>query len=81
MDENLFSPVRILSTWCKSFSIFYITFADIRHLAMKLNKSKINTILNTLASKWETDSSIYITNSVEPPHIDSISQYLKTLKK
>ncbi len=56
-DENLFSVVRILTTWNKSFSIFYCTFADIRMIQEKIkNKQKIFSILNTLATKWESDT-------------------------
>jgi hypothetical protein len=56
-DENSFSVLRILNTWNKSFSIFYCSFGDVRIVANKLkNKPKLNTILNTLCSKWESDS-------------------------
>jgi hypothetical protein len=49
--------MRILSTWNKSFSVFYCTFGDVRVLYSKIkNKHKLNTIVNTLAAKWECDS-------------------------
>lgn len=60
-DDNSFSPVRILTTWNKSFSLFYCTFADIRMIQEKIkNKQKIISILNTLASKWDSDSGIFL---------------------
>lgn len=60
-DDNSFAVVRIMSTWSKAFSLIYASVADIRLVNSKLkNKQKMNTILNTLASKWDTDTGIIL---------------------
>jgi hypothetical protein len=57
-DDSEFSVAKIMTAWNRVFSIFYCTFCDVRILTDKLkHKSKVNTIINTLANKWETDSS------------------------
>lgn len=63
-DDNSFAVVRILNAWNKSFSVFYASIADVRVLNVKLkNKHKLLNILNTFASKWDTDTSIYKINN------------------
>ena len=64
--ESNYSVVRIMNSWCKSFSIFYATIAD--SSIVKINPVKLNSILNNLASKW-------ISESIEPPYIESIASF------
>lgn len=55
-NETENSVVRILNTWNKSFSIFYVTIADSTMLK-NVTITKLNQILNNLASKWDFKSS------------------------
>jgi len=70
----------------------YCTIADVRNLYNSLkNLTKINSILNILALKWDPINSckIYLFKIllskilVNPPHIENISNYfyLNTMKK
>lgn len=63
-NDQEFQIVRILCTWNKIFSVFYVTVADIRNVFMKYNNiNKINIALDTLAEKWQANISsgeIYI---------------------
>ena len=72
--ESNYSVVRIMNTWCKSFSVFYATVAD--SSMVKISPVKLNNILNNLAIKWINESS-------EPPFIESISGYfpISVMKK
>ena len=74
-DKNNFIPVKINSRWNKQFSLFYVTFADIRNFSFKaeysknkIGNEKLKDILKILASKWLTDS-------IRVPYIQDISQY------
>jgi myosin-5 len=64
--EQNYSVVKINNAWCKSFSIFYATVADVTTL--KLSPVRINGILNNLASKWNNDN-------INPPYIEAIEKY------
>jgi hypothetical protein len=66
-----------MNAWNKTFSIFYASVADIRLINSKLkNKQKLNTILNTLAGKWDNElSKLKYKNLVTAPYIETISQY------
>jgi hypothetical protein len=62
--------------------------ADIRDINKKVpNRQKVNMILNTLASKWDYDSSKFNDKYLgEPPYIESIagffpSNYMKKQKQ
>jgi len=47
-----------MCTWNNSFSLFYANVADFKELNKKLtNKHKVNTILNSLAFKWDNELS------------------------
>ncbi len=72
--ESNYSVVRIMNSWCKSFSIFYVTVADSN--MVKFSPVKLNSILNNLALKWINESS-------DPPYIESISGYfpISVMKK
>ncbi|MCQ2820475.1 MAG: hypothetical protein MJ252_24695 [archaeon] len=65
LEENL-SVVRILTTWNKSFSILYATIAD--YSSLKLQKAKLNSILNILASRWDFDG-------ITPPYVEAYEKY------
>ena len=53
-NDTSFQVVRILCTWNKCFSVLYATIADVRSLYIGMkNMNKINSILNTLSTKWE----------------------------
>jgi hypothetical protein len=56
-NENIYHIVRIHSTWNKSMSIFYATVAD-TSLCKKMTNVKVNQILSTLNSKWNSQNSI-----------------------
>ena len=56
---NEFYVVRINSTWNKIMSFFYATIAD-TSLLKNMNNLKINNILNTLNSKWDRNTSMFI---------------------
>jgi len=55
-NENEFSVVRIMNTWNKSLSVFFVTIADSRK-AKNVSGIKLVNILNNLASKWDFKSS------------------------
>ena len=70
-----FIPVKINSRWNKLFSLFYVTFADIRNCSFKIeykNKNNenenIKSILKIVSSKW-------LDNSIKLPYISEISHY------
>ena len=68
-----FSPVRILSSFSRNMSIFYVSMADLRELNEKMkNKSKIINILNVLAQNWKDEN-------VNGPFISSISKYFSNV--
>ena len=74
-DKNDFVPVKMNSTWNKYFSLFYVTFADIRNISFKIednnrkNENKnIKKILRIISSNW-------LNNSIKLPYISEISQY------
>ena len=59
-DENSYTPLKICCTWTKSLSIFYSVFGDITEINSKMtSRQKVNMVLNTIASKWDTDTSIH----------------------
>ncbi len=55
-NETKYPIVRIHNTWNKSMSIFYATVADTT-LMKNMNNLKINQILATLNSKWNSHNS------------------------
>ena len=62
-NDTEFQIVRILCTWNKVFSVFYVNIADIRNLFLKIkNINKINIALDSLALKWETNINSGILN-------------------
>ena len=90
-NETEFAPVRILTTFNRNMSIFYVSMADVRSLSHKFNnRQKVNEVLNSLAEKWTNNSSKFIfyliTILVEGPFIPHISrffssQFMKVVKK
>ena len=77
-DKNLevsnnqkFSPVRLLCCWNRGFSIFYVTFADIREITEKTkNKNVVDGILYKLSKNWLNDD-------LDVPNIPEIAKYFK----
>ena len=74
-NKNFFIPVKINAKWNKLFSIFYVNFADLRNISVKIEDlnhkyevKKIKYILNMISSKW-------LINSVKLPYIKEINQY------
>ena len=74
-DENEFIPVKLNAKWNKQFSLFYLTFADIRNFKYKKeygsNKcfnEKIKNIIKILATKWLNDS-------INAPYINEIAKF------
>ena len=74
-NKNEFIPVKINAKWNKLFSIFYINFADIRNISVKIEDQnrkfklkKIKYIINAISSNW-------LINSIKLPFIKEISQY------
>lgn len=61
-----------MTSWNRSFSLFYISFADIKQIQSTYkNTHKINVIINQLAEKWLSDSLLC-------PYIPSISNYFNS---
>lgn len=54
---NNFIPIRLLSSWSKTMSIFYVTMADTREINKSKNQLVIKKVCNTLSSYWEDQSS------------------------
>ena len=74
-NKNEFIPVKINAKWNKLFSIFYVNFADIRNISVKIEDKnrkfrlkKIKYIINAISSSW-------LINSLKIPFIKEISQY------
>ena len=74
-NKNDFIPVKINAKWNNLFSIFYVNFADIRNIPVKVEDKnhkyeikKIKYILNMISSKW-------LINSIKLPYIKEINQY------
>ena len=64
--------MRLLSCWNRGFSIFYVTFADIRETTEKIkNKNVVDEILYKLSKNWLNDD-------VDIPNIPEIVRYFKT---
>lgn len=79
-DENSYTPLKIATTWTKSFSVFYAIFGDISEMNNKIiSRQKVNLILNTLSSKWDIDSCKDILKLAEPPYIESIAGYFSSM--
>ena len=67
---NQFQPVRILSKFNSSFSIFYVTFADIRNFKIEYyNHNNIYEILNLLSKEW-------LDENIKAPYIKEIIKYI-----
>ena len=65
--ENKFHIVRILTSWSKNASIFYVTVADIRRFnSQKVNK--LNKVIDVLAKNWKDEN-------VKCPKINTIMNY------
>ena len=70
--EKDFLPVKIRTTYSRSKTIFYASFADIRNLKSKFyNFEKIKNIINTLAEKW-------IDDEITAPFIPHLSKYFES---
>ena len=74
-NKNEFIPVKINAKWNKQFSLFYVNFADIRNISVKIEDqnhkykiSKIKYIINMISTKW-------LANSIRLPYIKEINQY------
>ena len=74
-NKNYFIPVKINAKWNKLFSIFYVNFADLRNIPVKIEDlnhkyqvKKIKYILKMISSKW-------LINSIKLPYIKEINQY------
>ena len=65
--ENKFHIVRILTSWSKNASIFYVTVADIRRFNTK-NIHKLNKVIEVLSKNWKDEN-------VKCPRINTISNY------
>ena len=65
--ENKFHIVRILTSWSKNASIFYVTVADIRRFNTK-NINKLNKVIEVLSKNWKDENS-------KCPRINTISNY------
>ena len=71
-NEKDFLPVKIRTTYSRSKTIFYASFADIRNLKSKFyNVEKIKNIINTLAEKW-------IDDEITAPFIPHLSKYFES---
>jgi len=71
-NEYQFCPVRILMSWNKNTSIFYVTFADIRLVYNQLkNIHKVWKIIEQLSKNWNDESILC-------PYIESIYNYFPT---
>jgi alpha-tubulin suppressor-like RCC1 family protein len=68
--ENKFYIVRILSSWSKNASIFYVTVADVRRFKAQ-NINKINKVIDVLAKNWKDENS-------SCPKINTISNYFSS---
>lgn len=61
-----------MTSWNRCFSLFYISFADIRQIQQTYrNTYKINVLINQLAERWINDSLLC-------PFIPQIAKYLST---
>ena len=74
-NKNDFIPVKINAKWNKLFSVFYINFADLRNISVKIEDQnhkyeikEIKYIINSISSKW-------LINSIKLPYIKEINQY------
>ena len=68
-NEKEFSVVRILTTYSKYKSIFYVSIADVRNIYSKYkSQQRINEILDILAENWINDKRY-------PPFIPSIAKF------
>ena len=65
--ENKFHIVRILTSWSKNASIFYVTVADIRRFNSK-NINKLNKVVEVLSKNWRDEN-------VKCPRINTIANY------
>ena len=65
--ENKFHIVRILTSWSKNASIFYVTVADIRRFNSQ-NINKLNKVIDVLAKNWRDEY-------VKCPKIKTIANY------
>ena len=65
--ENKFHIVRILTSWSKNASIFYVTVADIRRFNTK-NIHKLNKVIDVLSKNWKDENA-------KCPRINTISNY------
>ena len=68
--ENKLHIVRILTSWSKNASIFYVTVADIRKFNTQ-NINKLNKVIDVLAKNWKDEN-------VKCPRISTISNYFSS---
>ena len=68
--ENQFHIIRILSTWSKNASIFYVTVADIRRYKTQ-DINKINKVIDILSKNWRDENGTC-------PKINTISNYFSS---
>ena len=68
--ENKFHVIRILTTWSKNASIFYVTVADIRRFnTQKINK--LNKVIDILSKNWKDENA-------KCPKINTIANYFSS---
>ena len=68
--ENKFHIVRILTTWSRNASIFYVTVADTRRFNTQ-QISKLNKVIDVLTKNWKDEN-------VKCPRINTIANYFSS---
>ena len=68
--ENKFFIVRVLNSWSKNSSIFYVTVADTREYKSE-NINKINKVIDVLIKNWKDENATC-------PKIYTISNYFSS---
>ena len=68
--ENKFHIVRILTTWSRNASIFYVTVADTRRFNTQ-QVSKLNKVIDVLTKNWKDEN-------VKCPRINTIANYFSS---
>ncbi|CAK78670.1 unnamed protein product (macronuclear) [Paramecium tetraurelia] len=71
-----YPAVRVLSSWSRTLSIVYITFAK-TYKCIDDNIKLKNKIINQMVSKW-SENDIY---SLDPPYCDNLANYFNQMKK
>lgn len=71
MIKQKVNPVRIQASYSKTLSILSVSYAKLDNNLRK-QPEKLRGILSTLTQRWIE----YNINSVDPPIIESVSNYL-----